>query len=138
MNKEYIIKEITRTANENSGMPLGARRFGKETGINQNDWLGKYWSKWSDALIEAGFIPNKMQSAYDESKIIEHVMSLIKELGKLPSAAEIRFKAHTNPGFPFHNTIQSRLGKQKELAQKIIVYCERNQTDDDVRDITIV
>ena len=54
MNKEHILKEIDRTAKENNGTPLGSARFAKETGITKSDWLGKYWTKWSDAVIEAG------------------------------------------------------------------------------------
>lgn len=40
MNKEHIISEIKRTAEENGGVPLGKDRFLKETGIKFSDWYG--------------------------------------------------------------------------------------------------
>ena len=66
MNKKHILEEISRTAKENKGIPLGRMRFEKEAGIKQTDWYGKYWTKWGDAIREAGFKPNEMRPAYDE------------------------------------------------------------------------
>jgi len=60
MNKQHIIDEIIRTTKENNNIPLGHRKFETETGIKKADWFGKYWSKWSDAIKEAGFVPNKL------------------------------------------------------------------------------
>lgn len=37
MNKQHIISEIKRTAEENGGVPLGQARFQKETGIKFSD-----------------------------------------------------------------------------------------------------
>jgi hypothetical protein len=124
MNKEYILEEIKRTAEENGGIPLGRQRFTNETGIKITDWQGKYWAKWSDALIEAGYQPNKLQPAYDESWIIEQVISFIREIGKFPSPLELRLKAHQSSSFPNDNTIRSRLGNVSEMANKIKGYCE--------------
>ncbi len=54
MDKEHILSEIKKTAEENGGVPLGRSRFETETGINQWDWCGKFWSRWNDAVNEAG------------------------------------------------------------------------------------
>jgi len=135
MNKEYILKEIDRTAKENSGIPLGQQRFTKETGIRLSDWRGKYWSKWSAALVEAGYPPNTLQAAYDEKALIEQVISFIREIGKFPTVGELRLKAHNSKGFPAHNTIHSRLGKQSELPNKLLVYCEGKPEYSDIADI---
>ena len=124
MNKEYILNEIDRTAKENNGIPLGRLKFSKETGIRVSDWWGKYWTKWNDALIEAGYPPNTLQAAYDEKALIEQVISFIREIGKFPTVGELRLKAHNSSGFPAHNTIHSRLGKQSELPNRLLVYCE--------------
>ena len=53
VTKAHILAEITRTAKANKGVPLGVRRFYAETGVKVTDWLGKYWSKWGDAISEA-------------------------------------------------------------------------------------
>ena len=54
MDKQHIIEEIKRNAQENGGEPLGRHRFLTETGIRESDWIGRYWTKWSDAVREAG------------------------------------------------------------------------------------
>lgn len=124
MNKDHILKEIDRTAQENNGIPLGMRRFAKETGIKPSDWLGKYWTKWGDALIEAGYSPNKMQSAIDKDLLMEQVIAFIREIGRFPTFADFRLKAHNTDGFPSHNTISLRLGRKPEMVSTILKYCE--------------
>ena len=62
MRKERIVDEIRRTAEKNGGIPLGKLRFLKETGIKEADWSGKFWSKWSEAIQEAGYTPNESKA----------------------------------------------------------------------------
>jgi hypothetical protein len=38
MTREFILKEIKRTAEANGGQALGHRRFFEETGIKEYDW----------------------------------------------------------------------------------------------------
>ena len=45
MDKEYILKEIKRTAEENGGIPLGVASFFRETGVKEFDWRGKIWAR---------------------------------------------------------------------------------------------
>ncbi|MFH1382351.1 MAG: GIY-YIG nuclease family protein [Chloroflexota bacterium] len=135
MDKDYILKEIDRTAKENGGKPLGRGKFAKETGIKVQDWWGKYWSKWNDAVIEAGYSPNKMQAALNSSVMLEQIISLIREIGKFPTVGEYRLKAYNTKGFPAHNTIRERLGKQSEVASKIISYCEAHPECSDILEI---
>ena len=124
MNKNQIIEEIHRTAKENDGIPLGRRRFEKETGIMVSDWYGIYWTKWSDAQLEAGYKPTKMQAGYDKESLIEQLISLIRELGKFPTAVEVRMKCRKTKDFPSHNTFD-RIAKTKSgKAQEILAYCE--------------
>ncbi|MDP3879500.1 MAG: GIY-YIG nuclease family protein [Dehalococcoidales bacterium] len=135
MDKDYILKEIDRTAKANNGIPLGRLKFEKETGIRYWDWWGKHWTRWNDALAEAGYPPNTLQLAYDEEALIEQIISLIREIGKFPTVGELRMKAHNSKGFPAHNTIHSRLGRQSELPKRILAYCADNPEYSDVADI---
>ena len=134
MNKEYILQEIDRTAKANNGIPLGRRKFETATGIRYSDWWGKYWAKWNDALIEAGYPPNKKQSAYDETFLIEQVIAFIREIGKFPTAGEFRLKSHDS-SFPDHATIRRRLGGKSELAKKLLFYCGAKPEYVDITDI---
>jgi hypothetical protein len=71
MDKDYILHEIRRTAKENGGLALGRQRFFQETGIRETDWSGRYWPRWSDAVREAGLVPNQLQAAFDQINLIE-------------------------------------------------------------------
>ena len=57
MDKGQIIREIQRTAKANGGVALGWRRFAEETSIQYYDWYGQHWTKWGDAVREAGSSP---------------------------------------------------------------------------------
>lgn len=89
IKKEHILNEIKRTARENGSQPLGQGRFENETGIKQTDWAGKFWVRWSEALTEAGFIPNKMQEAFDEDFLINKLVNFILEIKKFPTKYEL-------------------------------------------------
>jgi len=131
MDKQHIIDEIKRTAENNGGKPLGKDRFFSETGIQVSDWYGKYWARWSDALIEAGYAPNKLQGAYEDEWIIEKFISFIRELGRYPVTGELRVKAKQDKDFPSHTVFSSR-GNKGELAYKILEYCRKLEGFDDI------
>ena len=57
MTKEEIIELIKKTTIENYGVPLGQHLFHKNTPVKKSDWYGKIWTKWSEAVKEAGFKP---------------------------------------------------------------------------------
>lgn len=122
MDKDFILAEIRRTAAENDGAPLGMGRFERETGIKPADWHGKYWARWGDALREAGLAPNALNAAREESELLEHLASLVRELGRFPVVAEIRLKARNSPGFPWHNTF-ARFGPKSSLAARLRDHC---------------
>lgn len=135
MNKQHIISEIIRTAEENNGIPVGKGTFEKETGIKQNDWFGKYWAKWGDALIEAGFSPNKLTPAYDKKYLIDKFILLIKEKKKFPSKGDLRLKAHNTEDFPSDTTFNERLGTTTKRAEEILIYCDGKSGYEDVIEI---
>jgi hypothetical protein len=88
-SKRFILSEIRRTAKENGGVPLGMIRFSKATGIKIADWRGKLWLRWSEALKEAGFAPNKKAGPYDEEFLIGKFIGLMRELGHFPLSTEL-------------------------------------------------
>jgi hypothetical protein len=86
--KSHIIAEIKRTAEENGGTPLGVRRFQTETGIKPSDWEGRFWARWSDALVEAGFEPNPFTGPRDDGELLRSLAELAHELGHFQSNAK--------------------------------------------------
>ena len=126
--KQEIIKEIHRTANKNGGIPLGKGRFEKETGIKPYDW-GKYWPKFGDALVEAGFKPNTLQGSYNTEFIIQKYIELIREIGHFPTTGELTVKNHSDPDFPSKNTMR-KLGDVKNTAIRILEFAKTKGYDD--------
>lgn len=122
MDKAHILREIKRTAEANGGVPLGRSRFLAETGIRESDWLGKFWARWSEAILEAGFTPNQLQEAYELPELLEKYARLALELGRLPTAPDLRLKARAQPDFPSSTTF-GRLMKKDDLIARLKEYC---------------
>ena len=129
MDKSQILSEIKRTAKENGGVPLGRLRFEAETGIKYSDWRGKFWVRWGEAVAEAGFSPNKLQEARPEEEILGALASFVRDLGRFPVSDEIKLKARSSPGFPWHNTF-TRFGGKRSLAARLRDFCAaRGESD---------
>jgi len=131
MDKAHILREIKRTAAANGGVPLGKQRFLSETGTKSSDWFGKYWARWSEALSEAGFAPNRPNEAYDKAELLERLAELALELRRLPANADVRLKAHNDPQFPSHNVFE-RLGSKAELVTQLGEHCRKRKGFEDV------
>jgi hypothetical protein len=96
--------------------------------------VGRYWARWGDALVEAGFEPNEMQDSYPTEYLITSLVSLIRESGRFPTDAELRMRRRADSSFPSHNAF-GRLGKRVERAGHVLRYCEGQEELDDVRAI---
>jgi len=131
MTRSHILDEIRRTAQANGGVPLGRQRFCSETGIKKDDWLGRYWARWSDALREAGFTPNRLQARLDDSLAIERMALMIREFNRLPTEAELKMQRRGDPTFPSHNVFK-RFGSRSRLATAVISWCQQRSDYDDV------
>lgn len=123
VKKESILDEIRRTAEANGGRPLGWRRFLAETGIRETDWLGTHWARWSDAVREAGLLPNRLQQPYEKGVLLEKLATLALELGRLPNRGDLRFRAARDSGFPNPKTF-SRLGGQRQVITELATFCQ--------------
>ena len=134
MNKRHILEEIKRTAEANGGVPLGRQRFLTETGIRESDWSGRFWTKWSDAVREAGYEPNVKQAAFENERLLEKLASFVRELGHYPVAAELRMKAGSDPDFPSKNTF-SRFGGKAQVASALLTWCQKSPECEDVQAI---
>lgn len=132
MTKDHILREIRRTAQANSGMPLGVQSFFKETGIKEAHWKGKFWARWNDAVREAGFEPNQFQQPFEETSLIDKFIPAMREFGRFPVNAEMRMRKRSDPTFPNEKTLKERFGGRKEFASKILTYCQSRDGFEDV------
>ena len=131
MDRELIIREIQRTAKANDGVPLGWRRFEEETGIRYYDWYGQYWTRWGDAVREAGFEPNRMSEAYDEEFLVAQLALLTRRLGRVPTQGDLLLATRTDPELPSEKVFR-RLGSKPQRASRILAFCASNPGYDDV------
>ncbi len=133
ISKEKILEAIRKTAQENSGRPLGEVKFQKETGINRNDF-GKYWARFGDAQKEAGFEPNQFQVPYSDEFISEKIIGLIRKLKKFPTTRERIVERNIDSDFPSHGTFR-RLRTQEKIATIVLKYCTNKNGYDDIVEI---
>jgi hypothetical protein len=131
VTKTHVLQEIRRTAEANGGVPLGSKKFEYETGIKRFDWFGKYWARWGEALCEAGFAPNQLTSAYEDTYILDKYAQLARELGRLPANSDLRLKARNTPNFPSDSTFE-KLGTKSAFVKRLLEYC---QTQDGYQDV---
>lgn len=135
MQKEHILAEIRRTAQENDGKPLGKSRFERTTGIKEYDWQ-KFWPRFSEAQQEAGFIPNQFKiDGHDDQFLIESIIGLTRELNRFPVKAEMRIKKRNDPSFPNDSTITRRFANKSTLITKVVEFCKANPGYDDVLEL---
>lgn len=132
-DREHILQEIKRTALENGGVPLGAARFRKETGITPWEWE-QFWARFGDALQEAGYAPNQFQGAYADEFLIRKIVGLIRKLKKFPTSREITTEKRHDSELPSRKVFE-RLGAKRQIAQKVFEYCAGNPEFGDVAQI---
>ncbi|MBX7106412.1 MAG: hypothetical protein K1X57_20210, partial [Gemmataceae bacterium] len=131
MDKVHILSEIRRTAKANGGVALGWRRFEEETGIRYYDWYGQHYTRWSDAVREAGLEPNRMSEAYDEAFLVGQLVSLTRRLGRVPTQGDLLLATRNDADFPSEKVFR-RLGSKGQRAARILAYCESTSGFDDV------
>jgi hypothetical protein len=121
MTRDHVLAEIRRTTSSNSGIPLGYQGFASATGIARHQWHGKFWSKWSDAVKEAGFTPNLFKAAVPEGQLLEYLANLTRELGRYPIDADFKIKSHETENFPSPTTFR-RLGLKTAAISKLQIF----------------
>lgn len=131
MTKQHIINEIQRTAHTNGGTALGRERFERETGIRESDWSGRYWVRWSEAVKEAGFEPNRLTVAHEDVFLIEKYIALIRELGRIPVQGELVMKRRNDAEFPSDKVFR-RFGSKSQLMERVGAYCKEKAGYEDV------
>jgi len=134
IDKQHILDEIKRVAKVNGGESPGIQRFKRETGIKKSDWYPDHWLRWGDALIEAGFSPNEMDTAWTPEALLEKYIDLIRKLGHFPLEGKVRRQSKKPPAFPSHTSF-GRFGGKSNLAAAIIEYSKSRSGFADIIDI---
>lgn len=131
MTREEILAEIRRTAEENGGKPLGVARFSQVTGIKSYDWM-RHWPRFGDAQREAGYEPNVLTTAFSDDFLLQKAAELARELGKFPTASELRLKRFTDSDFPDRKVFENRFGDKASFVSRVYEYAKNNPEYSDV------
>lgn len=122
-DRDTILDAIRQASVECDGQAPGQVRFEQLTGIPAVAWRGKYWARWSDAVAEAGFTPNRTNESTPRSVVLESLARLALKVGHLPTYGETRLARQQDDSFPSHQVINKLGSKQqreallRELAQ---------------------
>lgn len=114
--RDQIIADIRRLAEANGGQPPGVQAFESATGVSEGSWRGKYWARWSDALVEAGYQPNQFQGRSEANHILISFIAAIRHHKRVPSVMELRMFKRGRADFPNEKTIQSYFGSKQALV----------------------
>lgn len=95
--RQEIVQEIKRTAI--AGRALGEDAFSSATGIKQHEWR-KHWTRWNQAVIEAGFPPNTLTTKYADEVLGTGLAELARSLGSMPVKGDIDQRKAADPSFP--------------------------------------
>ncbi|MEZ5483682.1 MAG: hypothetical protein R3F01_00700 [Lysobacteraceae bacterium] len=118
ITRESIILEIKRLAEENSGNAPGWRLFRSHTGLSESAWRGRFWARWGDALLEAGFEPNKKSRAYKDEELFFALIRVARDIGHVPTSPEYKMAVRANPELPGLSAV-TRLGVREEYLRKL-------------------
>lgn len=129
MDRNRILEAIRQAAAECGGQAPGQVRFEQLSGIPVAAWRGKYWARWSDAVAEAGFTPNRANTPTPTNVVLDQLARLSLKLGHLPTYGEVRLARQNDNTFPAHQVI-SRLGSKE---QRTALLRELAQTSEEFR-----
>lgn len=122
MEKTDILEAIRRCAEDNGGVALGRERFEALTGITESRWSGRYWVRWSDAIVEAGYEPGAMNAALADEDVLGALAGLTQELGRYPTQPEMVMKRRMDTAFPSAKVF-NRYGNKAGQAARLIEFC---------------
>lgn len=95
---------------------------------------GRYWSRWTEVLAEAGCAPNQFRQRYDDDAVLARLVVEIRRLGRMPTEAERRLARLQDESFPSASVFK-RLGRRDALMRKVVAYCEGRPDCQDVVDL---
>ena len=131
MQRQQIVAEIQRIALEKGGRAPGRQAFERATAVKMSEWYPHIWLRWGDALVEAGYAPNPLQTKATDEVLVEKYIGLTKQLGRFPVEGELRCKAREDQSFPSHSVF-SRFGGKDKLLDAVAAHCRKTVGFDDV------
>ena len=106
-----------------------------QSGIRRHQWLGKYWSKWSDALREAGLGANDFKKRTELEIKFPKFADAVRYFGREPSGAELELYWNDQRDAPSYKSIVKRFSSKSELFQSVRAWAEQTEEFRDIADL---
>lgn len=116
--RDKIISEIKRLSAKH-GKTVGKMVFERETGITEGVWRGKYWARWNDIILEAGFAPNQKTTRTDDEFFILKLIDIFRHYQKIPTSSELQLYRNIDPEVPTARTFDKTFGLKNEMLRKL-------------------
>lgn len=134
--RDHIIAEIRRLAAANGGKPPGKSAFQSQTGIGETRWSGVYWSKWGDALEEAGFVANKWTKRRNTAELTEQFAQITLRLGHVPTVRELKLlRRNGNESVPSPGIISEHFQGRDGVIEALRALSYRDPAHERLRDL---
>lgn len=137
MTRQNIIDEIKRLALIRGGR-ISIRSFCKESGIPTHQILGLHWTKWNDALVEAGVNTGQFfQPKTEDTTVFEAYAQLVNKLKRWPTQHDLQMERRHNKSLPSIHVIR-RVKTTTPFSSKLLSYCADRPDLTDVAKIAAV
>jgi 23S rRNA G2069 N7-methylase RlmK/C1962 C5-methylase RlmI len=130
--REKILEEIKRLAKANGGLAPGLKTFENGTDIRIHLWRGKYWSKWSDAVTEAGLKPLEKSKKIERSFIFSKLAEIVRLYKRKPTRAEIEMYRQVDSSLPWYPTLLEHFGSKIEMVAALRDWAMMTEGYDDI------
>jgi hypothetical protein len=130
--RDQVVQEIRRLAKQNGGQAPGQTLFARETGITESSWRGKYWARWGDALVDAGFAPNDWNERLNSDDVLSRVIDACRHYKRLPTKSEFQLYRRIDRALPSYASIARHFDGQSGI---IAALAKRAADDSALADI---
>jgi len=130
--RERILSEIKRIALANGGQSPGMGHFEDETGIRPNDWKGKIWARWGDAIREAGFQPQELKQKTKPEFVFLKLVEACRLYKKFPTQTELQLMKQSRPDFPWYTTLTNNFANKAKMQSDFYDWVSERAEFDDV------
>lgn len=129
--KERVLDEIRRIAAE-CGTPPGRYLFNRMTGFSHTLWQGSVWLKWSDALKEAGFVPNVRTPRIHDDNLLAGYAAAMRVFGRVPTNPELVAYRKSGKRLAGQHTYRTHFGGKPALLRALKCWAEAHPDRADV------
>lgn len=131
--RERILSEIKRIAKSNGGIAPGIVTFENETGIRPQDWRGKIWARWGDAVREAGLVAQELNQKWKPEQIFPKLAEAFRYYGRIPTKAELQIYKQNSNDFPWHSSLENHFGSKANMLAALRQWASTTEGFDDIK-----